>query len=151
MECSSRMQVLLRRGNRTDGKRLAGHKVAILESLTIRLRSPYAAKNRIRLVTRRMLQPTYHHLFEKRWAKTSSRVATEAGMLRCVASMVWKSLSYKAHGLNQCTNRFHSVSARAITLAGWGAFFKRLLSLGCFPFMISSASWRIWIIASQNL
>lgn len=38
-----------------------------------------------------------------------------------------------------------------MTEMGCGAFFRRLLSFGCFPEMISSASLRISIIASQNL
>ena len=49
------------------------------------------------------------------------------------------------------TYRFHSASDKAMTEIGWGAFLSKLLSFGCFPAMMSSASLRIWIIASQNL
>lgn len=51
----------------------------------------------------------------------------------------------------QYTHRFQSESDNAITVAGCGAFLRTLLSFGCFPVMMSSASRRIWIIASQNL
>jgi len=38
-----------------------------------------------------------------------------------------------------------------MTEMGWGAFLSKLLSFGCLPVITSSASLRIWIIASQNL
>lgn len=46
---------------------------------------------------------------------------------------------------------FHSFSGRVMSATGCGAFFSRLLSLGCLPEMMSSTSLRIWIMASQNL
>jgi len=47
--------------------------------------------------------------------------------------------------------RFHSLSDKAITEGGCGAFLSTLLSFGCLPVITSSTSHRICIMASQNL
>ena len=86
-------------------------------------------------------------------ARASFHVTTVKEMLLAHGNKVWM-VGFKLLTINseeKSTNRFQSSSEDTMTEMGCGAFFKRLLSFGCFPEIISSASLRISIIASQNL
>jgi hypothetical protein len=86
-------------------------------------------------------------------ARASFHVATVKDILLVPGNKVWTiGLRLMADGNEKkSTNRFQFSSEEVMTEMGCGAFFKRLLSFGCFPEIISSASLRISIIASQNL
>jgi hypothetical protein len=80
--------------------------------------------------------PAHHHLLVKQWAKPSFREAMVVDKQLadanrdCTPGVV--SLSYCPIILR--THRtFHSSSESAMTEIGCGAFFKTLLSRGCFP------------------
>ena len=94
----------------------------------------------------------HHRQFVIPMARASFRVTTIKEMLLAHGNKVWMvGLRLLTISEEKSTNRFQSSSEDTMTEMGCGAFFKRLFSFGCFPKMISSASLRISIIASQNL
>ena len=97
----------------------------------------------------------YHRRFVILMARVSFHVTTIKEMQLAHGNKVWmvglRLLNVGTSEGGKSTNRFQSSSEDTMTEMGCGAFFRRLLSFGCFPEMISSASLRISIIASQNL